>query len=181
MDLITLLAAKFAEEGCYRLLIVDSIMALFRTDYSGRGELSERQQRLNQMLSRLTRIAEEFHVAVLLVNQVQSDPGGGMAFAAAEKKVRWAGWKSTSEKMKLSYRSLALVYPLFYSTASWRTRLTSCFYHSSLPQKGSRRRKSWKSSVSFLDRFTLTLKFSRLTKVIPDLLLKLLQRQSRRC
>lgn len=76
MDLITLLAAKFAEEGCYRLLIVDSIMALFRVDYSGRGELADRQQKLNQMLGRLTRIAEEFHVAVLLVNQVQSDPGG---------------------------------------------------------------------------------------------------------
>ena len=26
--------------------IVDSIMALFRTDYSGRGELSERQQKV---------------------------------------------------------------------------------------------------------------------------------------
>lgn len=27
--------------------IVDSIMALFRTDFSGRGELSERQQKVN--------------------------------------------------------------------------------------------------------------------------------------
>ena len=46
MELITLLAAKFAEEqGAYRLLIVDSILALFRVDFSGRGELSERQQK----------------------------------------------------------------------------------------------------------------------------------------
>ena len=37
MDLITLLAARFAEEqGRYKLLIVDSIISLFRTDYSGR-------------------------------------------------------------------------------------------------------------------------------------------------
>lgn len=27
--------------------IVDSIMALFRVDYSGRGELSERQQKVS--------------------------------------------------------------------------------------------------------------------------------------
>ena len=77
MDLITEIAAKFAEEkGVYRLLIVDSIIALFRCDYAGRGELAERQQKLNQMLNRLTKIAEEYNVAVFLTNQVSSDPGG---------------------------------------------------------------------------------------------------------
>lgn len=71
MELITLLAAKFAEEnGRYRLLVVDSIISLFRTDYCGRGELGERQQKLNQMLSRLIKIAEEFNVAVFITNQV---------------------------------------------------------------------------------------------------------------
>lgn len=59
MELITQLAARFAEErGVYRLLIVDSIIALFRTDYCGRGELNERQQKLNVMLARLMKIAE---------------------------------------------------------------------------------------------------------------------------
>ena len=77
MDLITEIAAKFAEEkGVYRLLVVDSIIALFRCDYAGRGELAERQQKLNQMLNRLTKIAEEYNVAVFLTNQVSSDPGG---------------------------------------------------------------------------------------------------------
>jgi meiotic recombination protein DMC1 len=80
MDLITILAAKFAEDPAYRLLIVDSILALFRVDYSGRGELSERQQKLNQMLSRLTRISEEFNVAVFITNQVQADPGAAAMF-----------------------------------------------------------------------------------------------------
>ncbi|KAJ1912980.1 Meiotic recombination protein dmc1, partial [Tieghemiomyces parasiticus] len=52
MELITLVAAKFAEEkGVYKLLVIDSIISLFRTDYCGRGELSERQQKLNNMLS----------------------------------------------------------------------------------------------------------------------------------
>ena len=71
MDLILLLAAKFAEEpGKYKVLVVDSIISLFRSDFSGRGELGERQQKLNQMLSRLTKISEEFNVAVFMTNQV---------------------------------------------------------------------------------------------------------------
>lgn len=32
----------------YALLIVDSATALFRTDFTGRGELAERQQKLAQ-------------------------------------------------------------------------------------------------------------------------------------
>lgn len=38
------------------------------------------------MLSRLTRLSEEFNVAVLLTNQVQSDPGASAMFAGADKK-----------------------------------------------------------------------------------------------
>ncbi|KAL1932011.1 hypothetical protein VTP01DRAFT_9067 [Rhizomucor pusillus] len=87
MDLITEIAAKFAEDkGIYRLLVVDSIIALFRCDYAGRGELAERQQKLNQMLNRLTKISEEYNVAVFLTNQVSSDPGGGMVFVSDPKK-----------------------------------------------------------------------------------------------
>ncbi|KAJ1963281.1 Meiotic recombination protein dmc1 [Dispira parvispora] len=87
MDLITMVAAKFAEEkGVYKLLIVDSIISLFRTDYCGRGELSERQQKLNAMLSRLMKIAEEFNVAVFITNQICSDPGAGISFVADPKK-----------------------------------------------------------------------------------------------
>ena len=33
-------------------------MALFRVDFSGRGELADRQQKLAQMLSRLQKISE---------------------------------------------------------------------------------------------------------------------------
>lgn len=87
MDLITLIAGKFAEEpGRYKLLIVDSIISLFRTDFSGRGDLGERQQRLNQMLARLARISEEFNVAVFITNQMMADPGATMTFVADPKK-----------------------------------------------------------------------------------------------
>ena len=42
-------------------------MACFRVDYCGRGELADRQQKLNQFLSKLTHMAEEFNVCVLMV------------------------------------------------------------------------------------------------------------------
>ncbi len=50
MELLDFVAAKFHEEpNIFKLLIVDSIMALFRVDFSGRGELAERQQQLAQV------------------------------------------------------------------------------------------------------------------------------------
>ena len=42
-------ALFYQEPGVFKLLIVDSIMALFRVDYSGRGELADRQQHLAQV------------------------------------------------------------------------------------------------------------------------------------
>ncbi|KAJ4365476.1 hypothetical protein N0V95_000411 [Ascochyta clinopodiicola] len=83
MELLNKLAEFFVGNE-YRLLIIDSIMALFRVDYTGRGELNERQQKLNQFLSKLTHVAEEFNVAVLMTNQVQSDPGANALFAGAD-------------------------------------------------------------------------------------------------
>ncbi|XP_056338537.1 meiotic recombination protein DMC1/LIM15 homolog isoform X1 [Oenanthe melanoleuca] len=66
--------------------IIDSIMALFRVDFSGRGELAERQQKLAQMLSRLQKISEEYNVAVFVTNQMTADPGATMTFQADPKK-----------------------------------------------------------------------------------------------
>ncbi|KAE8899644.1 Meiotic recombination protein [Phytophthora fragariae] len=87
MDLVIKLGVLFADpdEGPFRLLIIDSVTALFRTDFSGRGELSERQQRLNQHLVRLVKHAEEFNIAVLVVNQVMADPGANMMFGSGMK------------------------------------------------------------------------------------------------
>lgn len=66
MELLNRIAEYFVNNE-YRLLIIDSIMACFRVDYVGRGELNERQQKLNQFLSKLTHLAEEFNIAVLMV------------------------------------------------------------------------------------------------------------------
>ncbi|EEY68784.1 DNA repair and recombination protein radA, putative [Phytophthora infestans T30-4] len=89
MDLVVKLGVLFADpdQGPFRLLIIDSVTALFRTDFSGRGELSERQQRLNQHLARLVKHAEEFNIAVLVVNQVMADPVANVLFGSEMKPV----------------------------------------------------------------------------------------------
>ena len=55
------------------LQIVDSIMALFRVDFSGRGELADRQQKLAQLLSRLQKIAEGTLI-VIIVSHILISP-----------------------------------------------------------------------------------------------------------
>lgn len=73
-ELLRDVAAKFHEEaGVFKLLIIDSIMALFRVDFTGRGEIADRQQKLGQMLSRLQKISEEYNVAVFITNQITAD------------------------------------------------------------------------------------------------------------
>ena len=57
-----------------KLLIVDSLTAHFRAEFSGRGQLADRQQRLNRYMHQLMRIAEQFNLAVFVTNQVMSDP-----------------------------------------------------------------------------------------------------------
>ena len=79
-------AAGIMMEDTFSLLIVDSIMAPFRVDFSGRGELSERQQVLGKTLSKLHKLAEQFNIAIFMTNQVMADPGMNMAYAADPKK-----------------------------------------------------------------------------------------------
>ncbi|MFB6106493.1 MAG: DNA repair and recombination protein RadA [Halobacteriaceae archaeon] len=57
-----------------RLLCVDSLTAHFRAEYVGRGELAERQQKLNKHLHDLMRIGDLHNTAVLVTNQVASNP-----------------------------------------------------------------------------------------------------------
>ncbi|XVF28761.1 hypothetical protein REPUB_Repub15cG0058600 [Reevesia pubescens] len=101
-NLLLGLAAKMSEEP-FRLLIVDSVIALFRVDFTGRGELAERQQKLAQMLSRLTKIAEEFNVAVYMTNQVIADPGGGV-FISDPKKTAGGHVLAHAATIRLMFR-----------------------------------------------------------------------------
>lgn len=120
MQLIDAIAAKMAEDGSYRLLIIDSIIALFRVDYSGRGELADRQQKLNYMMSRLCKIAEEFNVVIFITNQMTADPGATMSFVS-------------DPKVSFSQSNL-------FET-NWRPCTSSCKRYSSLSQE-----RAWRTA-----------------------------------
>ncbi|MCD6465630.1 DNA repair and recombination protein RadA [Candidatus Bathyarchaeota archaeon] len=61
-------------ENNVKLVVVDSMISHFRGEYIGRETLSERQQKLNQYLHKLIRLAEAYNLAVVITNQVQSNP-----------------------------------------------------------------------------------------------------------
>ncbi|MFP8953300.1 DNA repair and recombination protein RadA [Natrialbaceae archaeon A-arb3/5] len=64
------------EESEYpiRLLCVDSLTAHFRAEYVGRGELADRQQKLNKHLHDLDKVGNLYNAAVIVTNQVASNP-----------------------------------------------------------------------------------------------------------
>ncbi|ODN82877.1 DNA repair protein RAD51 [Cryptococcus amylolentus CBS 6039] len=78
-------ASAMMAESRFSLLIVDSATSLYRTDFSGRGELSARQMHLAKFLRTLMRLADEFGVAVVVTNQVVAQVDGGQ-FAVADAK-----------------------------------------------------------------------------------------------
>ena len=67
---------KFIEQYNARIVIIDSIISLHRAEFSGRGTLVERQQKLGRMLNKLRRYAEVYNVAVVITNQVVSYSDG---------------------------------------------------------------------------------------------------------
>ncbi|OLS19098.1 MAG: DNA repair and recombination protein RadA, partial [Candidatus Heimdallarchaeota archaeon LC_3] len=56
------------------LIIIDSLTSHFRAEYIGRGTLAERQQKLNQHIHAILRIAEVSNLAVVATNQVHAKP-----------------------------------------------------------------------------------------------------------
>jgi len=65
---------KFCPENNVKLIIVDSMIGHFRGEYVGREHLSERQQKLNNLLHKLLRLTEAFNLPVIVTNQVQANP-----------------------------------------------------------------------------------------------------------
>lgn len=68
-------AKHLISEEEVRLVIFDSIIGVFRFEYSGRGELSERQQKLGKLVYGIKKMASEYNVAVVFTNQMTADPG----------------------------------------------------------------------------------------------------------
>ncbi|KKN22641.1 hypothetical protein LCGC14_0913030 [marine sediment metagenome] len=68
-------ASKIIEEKNIKLIIVDSLIGHFRSEYIGRGTLATRQQILNTHIHDLLRLSEVHEeLAVVFTNQVSSKP-----------------------------------------------------------------------------------------------------------
>ena len=57
-----------------RLIVVDSLTAHFRADFSGRGQLADRQQKLNKHMHTLMKLATQYNLCVYVTNQVMAKP-----------------------------------------------------------------------------------------------------------
>ena len=57
-----------------KLVIIDSLTAHFRAEFAGRGQLADRQQKLNKYLHNLMKLAEQHNLAVYVTNQVMANP-----------------------------------------------------------------------------------------------------------
>ena len=62
------------KESNYKLIIVDSLTSHFRADFSGRGQLADRQQKLNKHMHTLMRLANAYNLCVYVTNQVMAKP-----------------------------------------------------------------------------------------------------------
>ncbi|MGQ4892666.1 MAG: DNA repair and recombination protein RadA [Candidatus Njordarchaeia archaeon] len=68
-------AKKLIPTEDIKLLVVDSLTNHFRAEYVGIDTLASRQQKLNIHLHDLNRIAYAFNIAVIVTNQVVTNPG----------------------------------------------------------------------------------------------------------
>lgn len=67
-------ADQIIKENNVRLIIIDSLTSHFRSEYLGREMLAERQQRLNNHMHRMIRLARSFNAVAVVTNQVMSRP-----------------------------------------------------------------------------------------------------------
>jgi DNA repair protein RAD51 len=75
-------AAGLMADARFALIVVDSVTALHRTEFVGRGELAARQNSLGRFMRMLQRLADEFGVAVVVTNQVVAANLDGAAMFA---------------------------------------------------------------------------------------------------
>jgi DNA repair protein RadA len=68
------LLGKHIKENNIKLVIVDSIIALHRAEFHGRGTLADRQQKLGEIISFLVKGARNYDVGVMITNQVLDSP-----------------------------------------------------------------------------------------------------------
>ena len=57
-----------------KLIIIDSWTAHFRAEFAGRGQLADRQQKLNRYIHSLMKLAETYNLSIYVTNQVMANP-----------------------------------------------------------------------------------------------------------
>lgn len=57
-----------------KLVVIDSLTAHFRAEFAGRGQLADRQQKLNRYLHNLMKLSEHHNLAIFVTNQVMANP-----------------------------------------------------------------------------------------------------------
>jgi len=65
---------KIIEKEGIGIILIDSLVTHFRSEYPGRENLAERQQKLNHHIAQLLRIADIYNIAVVVTNQVVAQP-----------------------------------------------------------------------------------------------------------
>jgi DNA repair protein RadA len=109
---IKLLEMLGQDKGEFGLVIVDSVSAHFRAEYSGRGTLAERQQTLNAHLNVLHRLADTFNLTIAVTNQVQANPaqffGDPTNAVGGNIMGHWAGTRFYLRKSKGEQRVMKI-------------------------------------------------------------------------
>jgi DNA repair protein RadA len=67
-------AEELIKENNVKLIIIDSLTAHFRADFTGRGQLADRQQKLNKHMHTLMKLAQKYNICIYVTNQVMSRP-----------------------------------------------------------------------------------------------------------
>lgn len=71
----SVILSQIAERGI-KLVIVDSVAALVRSEYGDKDKLLERQELLGRQAASLKRLAEQYRIPVVVTNQVTARPIG---------------------------------------------------------------------------------------------------------
>ena len=76
-------ADEVIRDNNIKLIIIDSVMSHFRSEYIGREMLANRQQQLNKRLHKLTRLGRAFNTSLVITNQVMATPDAFFSKAVA--------------------------------------------------------------------------------------------------
>ncbi len=94
-------ADKIISKRNVRVLVVDSVATHFRSEYSSKGALPQRQQALMRHAEDLQRYADSYELAVITTNQVLANPDAYVAGSSVEPALGYAWGHRPKHRMFL--------------------------------------------------------------------------------